>query len=659
MTMAERCSPPRRRPSARSTATRCPSPAAPRSRPRATRTRSPCTGTCSTARARRSRTRCWSSGRTAPDGSRTGAPGSMRRDPVDRRVRGPQRRRLHRLRPGRHGRRRALRAPHPAAGHGGLPYVSVCVFARGLPHHLFTRAYLPARRPRRPAAGLALARAGAPRCSRAEGATAHVPFRHPPSGRRRDGLPGVPGLTPDVAVGASADVGPAVPASGRATPVEAATGDRPSSRPCWTRRPHSPGRRPRSASPRRRPRPGHRRGPRGTLRRLRSGAARPGGGNPVIPLVADLTAAVAAERGAVRPPGRDQPGHHGHRRHAGRRPRRWSSSWRPARSRTGAGATRRGTPRHADAGPHPHPARRADHLRAEGGGLAAARPGRRGTGCPACAAAPPNSGARRARWRRSTALAGSPGTARHWSRRSPGNWASPEPALPWHTLRTPVADLGGRTRVHRRRPRQDRRGRARPLPHRDRGAAPRAAAAARPRCRTRQPRARHAHRRRRPPGPRSSPRCCSDRWPPRTNGPPAPGTPSGSPCVTCSGWPAAPPATPPASPAGSRCRPRGCCDNLGLTRGLVVSERLAAEIGGQAGPGRGQGRTAPTRSARRGGRHGFGEALAEEPALTALATRERLRELTDPGNYPGSAAALIDRALTREPGGTKERTSRS
>lgn len=27
-------------------------------------------------------------------------------------------------------------------GNAGLPYVSVCVFARGLLHHLFTRAYL-------------------------------------------------------------------------------------------------------------------------------------------------------------------------------------------------------------------------------------------------------------------------------------------------------------------------------------------------------------------------------------------------------------------------------------------------------------------------------------------------------------------------------------
>jgi len=34
----------------------------------------------------------------------------------------------------------ALRTLPP--GNPGLPYISVCVFARGLLHHLFTRAYL-------------------------------------------------------------------------------------------------------------------------------------------------------------------------------------------------------------------------------------------------------------------------------------------------------------------------------------------------------------------------------------------------------------------------------------------------------------------------------------------------------------------------------------
>lgn len=77
----------------------------------------------------------------APDGSRTGAPGSMRRDPVT----------------GGHLGRDGLtftgfgRVATDADGRwvvrtlppGGVPYLSVCVFARGLLHHLYTRVYLP------------------------------------------------------------------------------------------------------------------------------------------------------------------------------------------------------------------------------------------------------------------------------------------------------------------------------------------------------------------------------------------------------------------------------------------------------------------------------------------------------------------------------------
>ncbi|MFF2076114.1 protocatechuate 3,4-dioxygenase subunit alpha [Kitasatospora sp. NPDC058162] len=77
----------------------------------------------------------------APDGSRTGVPGSLRRDPVT----------------GGHLGRNGVdftgfgRVATDADGHwavrtlppGGVPYLSVCVFARGLLHHLFTRIYLP------------------------------------------------------------------------------------------------------------------------------------------------------------------------------------------------------------------------------------------------------------------------------------------------------------------------------------------------------------------------------------------------------------------------------------------------------------------------------------------------------------------------------------
>jgi protocatechuate 3,4-dioxygenase alpha subunit len=77
----------------------------------------------------------------APDGSRTGAPGSLRRDPVNGEV------------IGRDGVTFTGfgRIATDADGHfvirtlppGGAPYLSLIVFARGLLHHLHTRAYLP------------------------------------------------------------------------------------------------------------------------------------------------------------------------------------------------------------------------------------------------------------------------------------------------------------------------------------------------------------------------------------------------------------------------------------------------------------------------------------------------------------------------------------
>jgi protocatechuate 3,4-dioxygenase alpha subunit len=77
----------------------------------------------------------------APDGSRTGAPGSLRRDPVNGEI------------IGRDGVAFTGfgRIATDADGHylirtlppDGAPYLSLIVFARGLLHHLYTRAYLP------------------------------------------------------------------------------------------------------------------------------------------------------------------------------------------------------------------------------------------------------------------------------------------------------------------------------------------------------------------------------------------------------------------------------------------------------------------------------------------------------------------------------------
>jgi protocatechuate 3,4-dioxygenase alpha subunit len=76
-----------------------------------------------------------------PDGSRAGAPGSMRRDPTTGGDAGRDSvtwTGFGRIATDADG-RYALRTVIP----GGVPYLSVCVFARGLLHHLFTRIYLP------------------------------------------------------------------------------------------------------------------------------------------------------------------------------------------------------------------------------------------------------------------------------------------------------------------------------------------------------------------------------------------------------------------------------------------------------------------------------------------------------------------------------------
>jgi protocatechuate 3,4-dioxygenase alpha subunit len=82
----------------------------------------------------------------APDGSRNGAPGSLRRDPVNGAVLG-----RHGLDFTGFGRVATDADGHWALStlppHDSAPYLSVCVFARGLTHHLYTRAYLPGHEP--------------------------------------------------------------------------------------------------------------------------------------------------------------------------------------------------------------------------------------------------------------------------------------------------------------------------------------------------------------------------------------------------------------------------------------------------------------------------------------------------------------------------------
>ncbi|CAG7612966.1 protocatechuate 3,4-dioxygenase subunit alpha [Actinacidiphila bryophytorum] len=78
---------------------------------------------------------------SAPDGSRTGAPGSLRRDPADGAVLGRDGvafTGFGRVATDADGRYAVRTLPPPA----DAPYLAVVLFARGLLHHLHTRAYL-------------------------------------------------------------------------------------------------------------------------------------------------------------------------------------------------------------------------------------------------------------------------------------------------------------------------------------------------------------------------------------------------------------------------------------------------------------------------------------------------------------------------------------
>ncbi|MFI7382222.1 3-carboxy-cis,cis-muconate cycloisomerase [Streptomyces sp. NPDC049813] len=83
--------------------------------------------------------------------------------------------------------------------------------------------------------------------------------------------------------------------------------------------------------------------------------------------------------------------------------------------------------------------------------------------------------------------------------------------------------------------------------------------------------------------------------------------------------------------------------HLGLTGGAIVSERLSAELAAVLGRARATELLgAATRRAAAQGRP-LADVLAAEPGLSAL----DLAGLTDPERYTGAAAALVDRALSR------------
>jgi 3-carboxy-cis,cis-muconate cycloisomerase len=100
---------------------------------------------------------------------------------------------------------------------------------------------------------------------------------------------------------------------------------------------------------------------------------------------------------------------------------------------------------------------------------------------------------------------------------------------------------------------------------------------------------------------------------------------------------------------GLRVFPHRMRDHLDLTDGLIVSERIAAALAPAVG--RTRAKELLTAASRRAAAEGMAlaDALAEEPELAGLLSKERLRDLTDPARYVGSAGPLVDRALDRGP----------
>ncbi|MFC8124318.1 3-carboxy-cis,cis-muconate cycloisomerase [Streptomyces sp. NPDC057302] len=92
-----------------------------------------------------------------------------------------------------------------------------------------------------------------------------------------------------------------------------------------------------------------------------------------------------------------------------------------------------------------------------------------------------------------------------------------------------------------------------------------------------------------------------------------------------------------------RVHPEPMRQHLTLTHGLIVSERLTAELTPLLG--RARAKELLTSAARRTRDEGrpLADVLAEEPDLAGL----DLTDLTDPARYTGSAGALTDRALER------------
>ena len=99
--------------------------------------------------------------------------------------------------------------------------------------------------------------------------------------------------------------------------------------------------------------------------------------------------------------------------------------------------------------------------------------------------------------------------------------------------------------------------------------------------------------------------------------------------------------------AGLAVHPRRMCANLDLTAGQVASERVAAHLAQHLG--RGPARALLTRVSLEAHSQGatVGELLARDPGAGGAVDARRLEGLLDPTAYTGAARPLTDRALLR------------
>ncbi|MYT32590.1 MULTISPECIES: 3-carboxy-cis,cis-muconate cycloisomerase [unclassified Streptomyces] len=94
---------------------------------------------------------------------------------------------------------------------------------------------------------------------------------------------------------------------------------------------------------------------------------------------------------------------------------------------------------------------------------------------------------------------------------------------------------------------------------------------------------------------------------------------------------------------GLRVHPERMRANLDLTGGMVVSERLTAVLAARLGRARARDLLSEAAHTVRTSGGSLAQALSSEPALRGV----DLVSLTDPAHYTGAAAALTDRALAR------------